>query len=210
MNNVKKVVIRLIKFYAGLALIQLGVAAYLQIAIGADAFTVFMQGVANTFHLNVGLTNALLTFILLIIVYILDKKQFKIGMALAVATAGILLNVMINFLDVILPMNLPMWALYIEFALACVLIAIGFPLLKSAELGVAPNDALYLAIANRTGKKYGTVRVIVDAFYLVVGFCLGGVVGVGTVICVIAIGPMVQFVMDHVMKQDTVSEGRKG
>lgn len=201
MNNVKKVVIRLIKFYVGLALIQLGVAAYLQIAIGADAFTVFMQGVANTFQLNVGLTNALLTFILLVIVYILDKKQFKIGMVLAVVSAGMLLNVMTYFLDVILPSNIPTWVLYIEFALACVLIAIGFPLLKSAELGVAPNDALYLAISNRTGKKYGTIRVIVDAFYLVVGFCLGGVVGVGTVICVIVIGPMVQFVMDHVIKQ---------
>lgn len=55
-----------------------------------------MQGVSKTFHLNVGLTNALLTFVLLVIVYLLDKKQFQIGMVLAV-----------------------------EFAIACVLVAIG-------------------------------------------------------------------------------------
>ena len=40
-----------------------------------------------------------------------------------------------------------------------------------------------------------------DAVYLAVGFVLGGVVGIGTVVCVIAIGPMVQFVMDHIIKQ---------
>lgn len=204
MNNVKDIIIRMLKFYVGLTLIQLAVAAFLQIAIGADSFTVFMQGVANTCHLNVGLTNAIITFILLVIVYILDKKQFKIGMILAVATAGIILNAMTELLQLIVPPDIPIWVLYIEFALACVLVAIGFPLLKSAELGVAPNDALYLAIANRTGKKYGTVRVIVDAFYLVGGFCLGGVIGVGTVVCVIAIGPMVQFVMDHIIKQNNV------
>lgn len=202
MNILKNAVKRLLKFYAGLALIQLAVAAYLQIGIGSDSFTVFLQGVSKILHLNVGLTNALITFVLLIIVYILDKKQFRIGMVLSVATAGLLLNVMTWFLKVILPPNLPLWILCAEFTLACVLVAIGFPLLKSAELGVAPNDALYLAILNRAGKSYGMVRVIVDAVYLAVGFILGGVVGVGTVVCVVALGPMVQFVMNHIIKQN--------
>ena len=98
-KKAKNIFIRLMKFYGGLALIQLAVAAYLQIAMGSDSFTVFMQGVAKTFHLNVGL------------------------------------------------------------------------------------------------------RVLVDAVYLVAGFLLGGVVGVGTVVCVVAIGPMVQFVMNHLIKQ---------
>ncbi|HKM34338.1 MAG TPA: hypothetical protein VJY54_06315 [Lachnospiraceae bacterium] len=200
-NKVKNITIRLLKFYVGLALIQLAVAAYLQIGIGSDSFTVFLQGVSKLFQLNVGLTNGLITFVLLIIVYIMDKKQFQIGMVLSVATAGLLLNAMTWFLNVILPANLPMWILCAEFAFACVLVAIGFPLMKSAELGVAPNDALYLAISNRTGKSYGMVRVIVDAIFLVVGFFLGGVVGVGTVVCVIALGPMVQFVMNHMIKQ---------
>ena len=201
MKNIKNVLIRLVKFYVGLALIQLAVAAYLQIAMGSDSFTVFMQGVSKTLHLNVGLTNAVLTFVLLLIVYILDKKQFQIGMVLAVLSAGLILNGMTWILERIVPPDLPVWSLWLEFAIACVLVAIGFPLLKSAKLGVAPNDALYLAISNRTGKSYGLVRVLVDAVYLAVGFVLGGVVGIGTVVCVIAIGPMVQFVMDHIIKQ---------
>ena len=54
-KKAKNIFIRLMKFYGGLALIQLAVAAYLQIAMGSDSFTVFMQGVSKTFHLNVGL-----------------------------------------------------------------------------------------------------------------------------------------------------------
>lgn len=201
MNKVKDILIRLVKFYVGLSLIQLGVAAYLQIDRGSDSFTVFMQGVSKTTHLNIGLTNAILTFVLLAVVYILDKKQFQIGMVLAVLSAGAILNGMNVLLAKVLPSDMPEWQLWVEFALACVLVAIGFPLLKSARLGVAPNDALYLAISNRTGKPYGPVRMTVDAVFLAAGFLLGGVVGIGTVVCVVALGPMVQFVMDHIIRQ---------
>ncbi len=197
MKKYKDMGIRLTKFYMGLTLIQIAVAAFLQIAMGADSFTVFMQGLAKTLNLSVGFGNAIITFVLLIIVYLLDKKQFKIGMVLAVISAGLILNGMTVLLDMILLPDIPIWILWIEFFLACVLVAIGFPMLKSADLGVAPNDALYLAISNRTGKPYGLVRVSVDAVYLVFGYFLGGVIGIGTVVCVIVIGPMVQFVMDH-------------
>ncbi len=202
MKKFKNIAMRLLRFYAGLTLIQVAVAAFLQIAMGADSFTVFMQGLSKTLHFSVGFGNAIITFVLLIIVYILDKKQFKIGMVLAVISAGLILNGMTALLDILIPPNMPVWMLWIEFFMACVLVAIGFPLLKSADLRVAPNDALYLAIMNRTGKSYGLVRVSVDAVYLVIGYFLGGVIGIGTLVCVVAIGPMVQFVMDHFYEKE--------
>lgn len=88
-----------------------------------------MQGLSKVCSVSVGTANFLLTLVLLIIVFLLERTQFKIGM---------------------------------EFALTCVVVSIGFPLLKFAGIGVAPNDALYLAIA---------------------------------------IGPMMQFVMKHIIKQ---------
>ena len=58
-----------------------------------------------------------------------------------------------------------------------------------------------LKIDNRTKKPFGLIRVLVDACYLVCGYFFGGVIGIGTVVCVIAIGPMMQFVMKHIIKQ---------
>ncbi len=193
--------VRLIKFFAGLAMIQLGVATFLAVGIGSDSFTVFTQGFSKVLHISVGAGNCLLTLLLLGIVFWLDRSQFRIGMVLSVAFAGLLLNGMTFLLGKILPQNPSLLVIVLEFAAACVVVSFGFPLLKSAELGVAPNDAFYLALVKKTKKPYGVVRVCVDAVYLVLGFLCGGVIGVGTLICVAAIGPMVQFVMAHLILQ---------
>lgn len=190
-----------LRFFAGLAIIQLAVASFLQIGIGSDSFTVFMQGLSKVCSVSVGTANFLLTLVLLVIVFLLDRTQFKIGMVFAVAFAGLFLDGMAKMLAVILPKEPSIPVIALEFALTCVVVSIGFPLLKSAGIGVAPNDALYLAIANRTKKPFGLIRVLVDACYLVCGYFFGGVIGIGTVVCVIAIGPMMQFVMKHIIKQ---------
>lgn len=204
-DNIKRykiTAIKLIKFFAGLAIIQLAVAAFLQIGIGSDSFTVFMQGLSKVLHISVGAANLLLTFVLLGIVFWLDRSQFKIGMVLAVVFAGIILDGMTKLVGLFLPVNPPMPIAVLEFVAACMVVSVGFPLLKSAGIGVAPNDALYLAISKKTGKSYGLIRVCVDAVYLLLGFFCGGVIGIGTVICVVAIGPMMQFVMNHLIKQE--------
>ena len=102
-------------------------------------------------------------------------------MVFAVAFAGLFLDGMAKVLAVILPKEPSIPVIALEFALTCVVVSIGFPLLKSAGIGVAPNDALYLAIANRTKKPFGLIRVLVDACYLVFGYFFGGVIGI---ICV--------------------------
>lgn len=202
MHKFRKVIMKLIRFFAGLAIIQLAVASFLQIGIGSDSFTVFMQGLSKVFPISVGMANFLLTLVLLGIVFLLDRSQFKIGMVLAVVFAGIFLDGMTVLVGRILPKNPSVPFIALEFALTCVVVSIGFPLLKSAGIGVAPNDALYLAIVNRTGKPYGLIRALVDGIYLILGFFCGGVIGIGTVICVVAIGPMMQFVMNHLIKQE--------
>lgn len=193
--------IKLLKFFAGLAIIQLAVSLFLHTNIGSDSFTVFMQGLSKVLNISVGASNCLLTAVFLAIVFWLDRSQFGIGMVLAVVFAGPILNGMTWIVERILPQNLAWWMIALEFAAGCIIVSIGFPLLKSAGLAVAPNDALYLAIVNRTGKPYALVRVCVDAVYFVLGYFCGGVIGIGTIICLVAVPVMMQFVMKHIIKQ---------
>ena len=201
MKKKKITFLKLLRFFAGLIIIQLEVAIFLHTNIGSDSFTVFMQGLAKVLHISVGASNCVLTAVFLVIVFWLDRSQFGIGMVLAVIFAGPILNGMTWLVAKILPQNPAWWIIALEFAAGSVIVSLGFPLLKSANIAVAPNDSLYLAIVNRTGKPYALVRMCVDAVYLVLGFFCGGVIGVGTVICLVAIPPMMQFVMAHIIKQ---------
>lgn len=195
-----KLSLKLLKLFTGLFLLQFAVAMFLRLNIGADPFSVLIQGLAGVLSVSAGTSNFILLMILLVFVFFLDKSQFQVGMALVVLAAGSFLDATTALVGLFLPEKLPLPAALCIFMAACVLIAIAFPLLKSAGLGVAPNDAFYLGIIKRTKLPYGIVRSVVDGCYLLLGYVCGGVVGIGTIICVVVLGPMIQFVMKNVIR----------
>lgn len=68
---------------------------------------------------------------------------------------------------------------------------LGSALYIGAELGAGPRDSLMIAVATRAKVRVGVARAILEGLALVVGFLLGGIVGVGTVAFAFGIGPAV-------------------
>lgn len=61
-----------------------------------------------------------------------------------------------------------------------------------AGFGAGPRDSLMLALVRRTGRRVGVVRGCLEASATLAGFLLGGKIGVGTLLFVLAIGPAVE------------------
>lgn len=61
-----------------------------------------------------------------------------------------------------------------------------------SQFGPGPRDGLMTGLHRRTGVSIQVVRTSLEVSVVVVGFVLGGVVGLGTVIYAVAIGPLVQ------------------
>ncbi len=59
-----------------------------------------------------------------------------------------------------------------------------------AGLGPGPRDGLMTGLARRTGQSLRLVRTAIEATVLVLGYVLGGTVGLGTVVYLVAIGPL--------------------
>ena len=49
-----------------------------------------------------------------------------------------------------------------------------------------------VVLSDKSGKPFGPVRIGVDLTFALVGFALGGVVGIGTIICAFLVGPVAQ------------------
>jgi uncharacterized membrane protein YczE len=62
-----------------------------------------------------------------------------------------------------------------------------------AGLGPGPRDGLMTGLARRTGRSLRLVRTALEATVLVLGWLLGGTVGLGTVVYLVAIGPLAHF-----------------
>lgn len=59
-----------------------------------------------------------------------------------------------------------------------------------ARFGPGPRDGLMTGLAARTGRSVRLVRTSIEVVVLAIGWILGGVVGVGTVVYALAIGPL--------------------
>lgn len=181
---------RILVWLIGITVLQIGVALFLSLGLGSDAFTVFTQGIASKLAISPGTANRLLTFVFLGIIFILDRKQIRIGTFLAIVSTGIILD---GILKLIEPFNIENYHVIVRMVIliaACIIICIGFPILKSSELGVAPNDLIYLAIMKKFKKSYTSIRMSIDGLYLIFGGILGGVIGIGTIVCLGLLGPL--------------------
>ena len=68
------------------------------------------------------------------------------------------------------------------------MIGVGSGFYMGAGMGAGPRDSLMLVLAQRTGTRIGVVRAALEIAVTVVGFALGGTVGIGTVAFALGVG----------------------
>jgi len=73
------------------------------------------------------------------------------------------------------------------------IIAIGVTIYIFTDLGVGATDGISELISDKTKFSYRTVRVISDFLLVIIGYLMGGVVGIGTLIITFFAGPFIQF-----------------
>ncbi len=75
---------------------------------------------------------------------------------------------------------------------AVLLTAIATVLYIGAGMGPGPRDGLMTGLVSRSGWSVRVVRTAIELIVLVIGWLLGGSVGLGTVVYALGIGPLVQ------------------
>jgi uncharacterized membrane protein YczE len=73
------------------------------------------------------------------------------------------------------------------------LASFGSALYLGSQLGAGPRDGLMLGLSRKTGWSVGRTRTAMEVLVLIVGWILGGAVGIGTLISALTIGPAIRF-----------------
>ena len=71
------------------------------------------------------------------------------------------------------------------------LVGIGSALYITCGLGPGPRDGAMSGLHYRTGVRVGRVRMAIEVTVLIIGFLMGGTVGVGTALFALLIGQSV-------------------
>lgn len=196
--NLKTFAFRILCFVVGCFIIQIGVSFFINSNTGVDSVTIFMQGLANVLNITVGQANMIFMGIVFVGILIFAREYIRLGTFLAVITAGPFLDLLNNLFAPLGIETLPLVVRLAIVAISCVVIAIGFSILKSSDLSVAPTDQLPIIICDKTKWQYKWVRITFDVIFVILGFSLGGTLGLGTIIATLLIGPCIQFFLSPI------------
>ena len=177
--------VRFVLLVAGTALTALGVIMMLQANIGLEPWSVFHQGLELTTGISFGMASSLTGFLAILAAVILGES-FGIGTIINIVLCGVLIDAL-NAAAWIPLMTAPLPGVGMLFG-GMVILAVGTWLYMASELGSGPRDALTVAIARKTGRSVGLCRVVMDCTVTVLGFLMGGKVGMGTVIAAVFVG----------------------
>jgi uncharacterized membrane protein YczE len=175
---------RFAQLYPGLLLYGFSAALLVEAELGLDPWDVFHQGVAELTGITIGVATVIISAVVLLLWIPLWQRP-----GVGTISNGLLIGFAIDAALVLLPTPDALWARVGFLASGIVLNGIATGLYIGAGMGPGPRDGLMTGLAAR-GHSIRVVRTGIELSVLVLGYLLGGSVGIGTVIYALSIGPL--------------------
>ncbi len=185
----KKTGLRVLRLFAGLFLFAVGIVMTINANIGLAPWEVFHQGTSNMVGITMGQASIIYGIILVILDSLLGER-LGWGTLSNMVFVGVFLDfLMLNHL---IPSYENMVLRIAMMALGMFVIGVASFLYIGAGMGTGPRDGLMVALTKRTGKSVGLVRGTMETSVVIIGYLMGGFVGIGTVIMAVSTGYFVQ------------------
>jgi uncharacterized membrane protein YczE len=176
---------RLPRLLLGLVMCGTGIAFQIQADLGLGPWEVLHQGISDRTGIPIG-TISILVGVVVLIGWIPLREKPGVGTLCNIVVIGATMDVWLTFL----PKPDPLWLRLVFMAMGPIGFGIGSGFYIGAGLGPGPRDGLMTGIAAR-GHPVWLVRNGIEVSVTILGWLLGGTVGVGTVVFALTIGPIV-------------------
>ncbi len=197
---------RLVQLNIGLFLYGFTMAMLVESTLGLDPWDVFHEGVTQHVGLSFGQV-VIATGAFVLLLWIPLRQMPGVGTVLNVIVIGLAAD----FGIAVIMQPDAMWLRILLLVGGVVGNGFAGALYIGAALGPGPRDGLWLGLVRITGRSVRLWRTVIEVTVLVIGFALGGTVGVGTVLYAVTIGPIVQLFLPLVQAKTAgkVSEGSR-
>lgn len=160
---------------------------------GNDPSTALVLALGQRLGLSLSTMSLVVYGLYFIIQFSADRSLVGIGTFINWVFIGILTDACFALYNrtFVLPAALP-WRLGAA-GVSIVLFSLAASMYQTAALGVSPYDSLSIILSRKTGLPYVGCRVLTDSLSVLLCAALGGVLGVGTLICAVGVGPIITF-----------------
>lgn len=188
---------RVLADVAGIILAALSMALLRLALFGNDPYSCMNLGISAISGLSFGTCTTGMILLLFIPVLLLERHYIKPGSIIYLALLGPVSDAWYTLLIAALgtPETLPLYTHVLLLISGILISAYGVSLYLCADLGLGPYDALPWIIEHRSHGRipFRWARVLCDSTCLVIGFMLGSLIGIGTLILACFMGPLMSF-----------------
>ena len=172
--------------FFGLTLFGLGEALLIVSNLGVTPWTVFAEGVSKNFDISIGLSTFIVSISILIL-WIPLKQKIGIG----TISNAIIIAFTIDLFVYVLPSSTNIFLSIVEMISGIFLVGIGSGIYLITNLGPGTRDGLMKGISENFQKPIYLIRLSIEMIVVILGWLLGGTVGLGTLMFAVLIGPII-------------------
>ncbi len=184
--NTRPKLTTLIMLVIGLFLFGLGEAIIIGSGSGVSPWTVLAQGISSKTDLSIGMATFLISIFILI--FWVPLKQIPgIGTILNAIIIASAIDLTLGFI----PKPELIYLKILQASFGILIVGIGSGIYLASNLGPGPRDGLMIGLQQKTNNSIPLIRTIIEITAVTVGWFLGGIVGIGTILFVFGIGPCV-------------------
>jgi uncharacterized membrane protein YczE len=180
---------RLPTLILGLFLFSVGVVMSLYSNLGMSPWGVFQVGLAKTLPLTLGQVSQVVGLAVLLLGWAMGFPP-GLGTVANMYLVGLFIDLIMVW--GLLPQPVGLIPQMVMLVLGVVVIGIASFLYLKVQLGAGPRDGLMVGLVTKLDRPVAQVRMAIEVTVLVIGFFMGGPVGVGTILNALLTGPVIQ------------------
>lgn len=185
--------LRLFFTMIGVLIQGFGLSWLIRLGMGSDPFTNFVVACDVYSPLSFGTTQALINIVMIVYVIRFNRQMIGYGTIANMVLLGYIIDFFNWIWNMVLPANmfdnrLLAWVILVP-AFACVII--GASVYMTAGLGASPYDGIPFILSEQLKKPFKYCRMVWDICFMVIGYLLGGGLGVVTLIIAFFAGTII-------------------
>jgi uncharacterized membrane protein YczE len=182
----------------GVAIIGSGAGALRYGNFGLDPCMSLVNGlfmtILDSLGISFGTSFLLLCFVFLLAVIFFDRSKIGISTLINMVLTGYASDFFLFLLNKIsVPESASFFFRLFIMLSGVVVISFGAGIYLNTNIGASPYDAVGLIIAEKLKKPYRWIRIGTDIICTVLGFLMGSMPGIGTLIMALLTGPLITF-----------------
>lgn len=189
----KDMIIRYLRLFLGLFLCAVGIVMTIEANLGYAPWDVFHQGIGNILGVQIGTANVI-TGVVIVAIEVVMGQRPGIGTLANMSLIGVMMNIIMN--NHFIPNFSNLFARVFMIFIGMIIMGIGSYLYIGSGFGAGPRDGFMILLLKKTNKSVRFIRNSMEITALIVGYILGGPVGIGTVIMSFGLGPSIQLVFN--------------